>query len=158
MSMIADRVGITGTRKGATGRQIISLAEVLAHMGAKELHHGDCVGADEQSHNLARALRMSVIIHPPIKPDFRAFCGWRYIIEMDSAVMEDKVLILPEDNYLSRNRSIVGSTEVTIAMPDGIELKRHGGTRYTADYAREMSRPLVLIWPNGHVTYERWGW
>jgi hypothetical protein len=47
------KLGFTGTRAGLTAAQAARLRELVA--GATEVHHGDCVGADEQFHRIAIA-------------------------------------------------------------------------------------------------------
>jgi hypothetical protein len=63
-------IGITGTREGATPAQLDELrshiAQIYAHNGvnATVLHHGDCVGVDEQAHDIAREYDMLIEVHP----------------------------------------------------------------------------------------------
>ena len=54
------RVGFTGTRKGMTTAQRITLQNILlgTMIGADELtiHHGDCAGVDAEVHAIAGSL------------------------------------------------------------------------------------------------------
>lgn len=72
------KVGFTGTQLGMTGFQIEELTKLLMATTITQFHHGDCIGADEQAHEIAKALGIPVAIHPPINPSKRAFCkGWK---------------------------------------------------------------------------------
>ena len=48
-------IGFTGSRKGMTGEQAAVVMRLL--LSATEGHHGDCVGADEQFHEMCMAQR-----------------------------------------------------------------------------------------------------
>ena len=55
--------------------------------------------------------------------------------------------------YLARNRDIVDVTTALLATPQGPEELR-SGTWSTVRYARRQTKPLVIVWPNGVVTWE----
>jgi hypothetical protein len=128
-------IGITGTQKGASAAQLEILKAVLWSHSPYELHHGDCVGVDEQAHNLATG---RVLIHPPTNPGKRAWC------------LPRKGEILPEYDYLDRNHHIVQACELLIALPDGPERMR-SGTWATIRYATKTGRPVLIIYPTGNV-------
>lgn len=51
------KIGVTGTREGATDSQFIEVIEYLTSLGTDhELHHGDCVGVDIEAASVAREL------------------------------------------------------------------------------------------------------
>lgn len=137
------RVGFTGTREGMTPEQRIALRYLLLEHLPKEVHHGDCLGADSEFHNAAIALCCPVIvIHPPSNNQLRAFCG-------GDAVREPKP-------YLDRNRDIVDETDVLIAAPKEMEppasLKGHG-TWSTYFYAKDKAKKRTyLVLPDGTVS------
>lgn len=139
------RVGFTGTRRGLTERQEAGVLLLLAHLGASELHHGDCVGADAYAHALALEKGIRVILHPPTDPRERAFCC-------------GATITLPALPYLERNRKIVDMTEILIATPaeqTGEALR--SGTWATVRYARKQGRRIYVVRPDGRIGVERPG-
>ncbi len=87
------KIGFTGTRAGLTAQQAIRIFRELQKFEVTEVHHGDCVGADEMVHyqlvpllgkpvvndDETRVERIDVschvVVHPPDNPSRRAFCG-----------------------------------------------------------------------------------
>ena len=137
------KVGFTGTRHPLTTVQTTSLYEVFGSFDdVEELHHGDCVGADAAAHDLAWAHGWNVVIHPPDKPDARAWCKGLSIVD-----------VRPPLPYLVRNHNIVEATEIMVAAPNGPEYLR-SGTWATVRFARQIGRPIVIVWPDGTTTKE----
>ncbi len=140
------KIGFTGTRNPVTNAQRMELTKRLTWISGREheFHHGGCVGADNVFHMLCRQLCSSSLIalHPPLNPSLRALvAGNITFVEMP---------------YLVRNKSIVDNTECLIAMPDGPERVR-SGTWSTVRYAAKQGKPVLIIWPDGHVTKENYG-
>lgn len=140
------RVGFTGTRQGMTDEQKAALDRLFSELehDAVEFHHGDCIGADEEAHELAENYDFTIEIHPPDDDSKRAFCY---------------TLVIHEPKpYLERNRHIVDATEVLVACPNGQEQLR-SGTWSTVRYARtkisqgEQQR-IYIITPSGEVRKE----
>lgn len=130
------KVGITGTRKGATGPQLGNLIETLRDIDATELHHGDCIGVDSEAHAIARGLGLKIVLHPPTIDDQRAGCS-------GDEEREPKP-------YLVRNHDIVNETDLLIALPGELmEQRRGSGTWATVRYARKLRRPVLIITPAG---------
>ena len=69
-------IGFTGTQKGVTKAQEKSLMWFImrAKHGERVFRHGDCIGADEDLHDLLMLAGLDIIKHPPINPVKRAFC------------------------------------------------------------------------------------
>jgi len=161
-------IGFTGTRDALGSAQAESLATVLAvlsdrHGGLSaaarrvvfddwqlgdtvacptEVHHGDCVGADETFHNLARRFGFRVVIHPPQDPRWRACC--------------DGDDILDERPYLQRNHDIVDACDVLVACPKQSREVLRSGTWATVRYASKRQKHIILVLPDGTLTtYEK---
>jgi hypothetical protein len=131
------KLGFTGTRAGLTAAQAARLRELVA--GATEVHHGDCVGADEQFHRIAIAAGVRVVIHPPTDPKQRAFC-------------KGADAVLPPQPYLKRNQAIVRSTDYLVGCPKEATEPRPGrgqGTWSTIRFARRLGRRTEVVWPTG---------
>lgn len=135
------KIGVTGTREGLTEKQIRDLIFVLQEIKSTaeekgffvELHHGDCVGADDTAARLAFIAGFEVVCHPPIKPELRAHAP-------SHTFREPK-------GYLERDRNIVDETQFLIVMPKEMEWQSKGGTWYTHDYAKKIGKPFKIIWP-----------
>ncbi len=135
------RIGFTGTREGMTSAQAGKVAEWMHHCTAREFHHGDCIGADEGAHELARLRGWTIVVHPGNQPSMRAHAaGYRSICA-------------PKSN-LARNRDIVDETVHLLACPKGYTEEPRGGTWYTIRYARKLGRGISIIWPDGTYTFE----
>ena len=118
-----------------TGDQSATVARILTK--ATVGHHGDCVGADEQFHDLCEMAGVPVVLHPPEDDKLRAFC-------------KGAVRVEPPRPFLVRNRVIVDICELLIAAPyEVIEPapQRGQGTWSTIRYARRTARPLRIVWP-----------
>lgn len=134
------RVGVTGTRQGATEPQLATVGQILAEVSdyQRELHHGGCIGVDEQVAILAMNDGYATVEHPPLNPEFAS----RRI---------NSYTILPPKNYLVRNRAIVHAVDRMLVVP-----RRRGtiggGTGYTFRYARDLGVPALIVWPDGEMT------
>ena len=137
------KIGFTGTRRGLTPAQKDALSDTLINIAADtaEVHHGMCVGADDEFHNMVRELDPGIRIvgHPP--DDTKFF-----------APAECDVMWSPKP-YLERNKNIVYKCDVLIACPNGPE-KQRSGVWATVRSGRSSRKPIVIIWPNGEVERE----
>lgn len=127
------KVGFTGTQLGMSKKQKKELKKWLEEHKIQEFHHGDCVGADEQAHNLAKELGIKVVIHPPTVPDKRAFC--------------EGGTILPKHDYLERNKHIVDATNLLLAAPKEMEELLRSGTWATIRYAKKTGKEVTIFYP-----------
>ena len=127
------KVGVTGTREGATEYQLRELRSLLAELKGTEFHHGDCKGVDEQAAQIAKELGYKIVCHPPKSNDLRAHFPYDEAREPLT--------------YLARDRIIVDETDVLIVVPLHMEWQPKGGTWYTHDYARKQNKPLTIIYP-----------
>ena len=131
-------IGYTGTRQGMTESQLLALTTFFHDNNIHEAHHGDCIGGDEQFHEICREFGVDVVLHPPIDDRLRAFCV--------GAVRT----MLPRP-YLERNH-IIDTTELLLAAPkeDTEPLPGRGqGTWSTVRYARRSRKPFRIVWPMG---------
>jgi hypothetical protein len=135
------RVGFTGTQRGISLIQREAAAEWLWVQAARELHHGDCVGADADVHVVALSLSITVVIHPPTIDTKRAWC-------------EGAREVLPPLPYLERDVAIVVATEVLLALPGEEDEVRRSGTWFTVRRARRLLRPVQIIFPSGRRLLE----
>jgi len=131
-------IGFTGTRQGMTEAQKPVLRALLDG-GAGEFHHGDCVGADSEAHNIAVECGYSIILHPRTNHSERAWCEVPRLGKR------------PEKPYLERNKDIVRETASLIATPAEPEEQLRSGTWSTVRFARKQGKPVFLILPDGSV-------
>lgn len=138
-------IGFTGTQRGATPEQRSTLCSIIYRLGLEADqplvgHHGLCIGADKQFHNIMMELGYRVIIHPPMdqRKTFSVKPGWTALCTF-----------LPPKSFLDRNFDIVRDSSVLIATPAGIREELRSGTWSTVRRARILHRPTYIIWPNG---------
>lgn len=131
-------LGFTGTRHGMTDWQKVMLRWLLIKFDGIDFHHGDCIDADSEAHDIAMECGYCPIIHPPTNPALRA---WRKV---------PPHLMRPKRPYTTRNRNIVDAAQVVIAAPAEM-LERNGGTWSTVRYTRRVGKPLHVILPDGSV-------
>lgn len=101
-------------------------------------HHGDCTGADEQAHMIARICGYFIVVHPPTDPKKRAWCTGDFA--------------MTPAPYLERNAAIVRSTLELIATPGETVEQVRSGTWATIRQARRLRRPTTIVWPDGMYT------
>lgn len=125
-------IGFSGTRLGMSDVQKDTLYKLLAkHDGI--FHHGDCIGADAEAHDIARVLGWTIHIHPPIDSRLRAFKNGNSSSQ-------------PKD-YHARNRDIVDGCQYLIACPKSRQ--EIGGTWYTINYSKAKNGQFSIILPDG---------
>ena len=145
-------IGFTGTRNGMTEDQWNwTRLLIRQHLdpGENSLHHGCCIGADVQAHNIGRSIKedgfthFGIVAHPPFINKYRA-----HIDDMD--------VEMPTRDYLQRNRNIVNSCNLLIACPSGDEVQG-SGTWWTIRYALSRKVALTIIMPDGTITKRNHG-
>ena len=144
--MIPLHIGFSGTRYGMTLLQRRAVYRVFRwyrdNRNAITVHHGSCVGADAEAHDIARMLGMAVALHPGVsaKGDSptRAEC----------AMLPGERTWNPQ-GYSVRNAAIVACTGVLVAAPHG-ELPSHG-TNHAISCAVKLERPVVIVSADGHL-------
>ena len=125
-------------------RQKAELLHHLAHWQLSgyselEIHHGDCIGADAEFHDLCLqswpAASVRVVLHPPTVATKRAFKESPGQTDLDP---------LP---YLQRNHAIVDSVDAMLGAPKGMSEELRSGTWATIRYSRKRGVPLRILWP-----------
>ena len=136
-------LGFTGTQTGLTKAQAKNLKKALESFSEShdDFHHGDCIGADKEAHDIARALSYRIILHPPTSPLKRAFC--------DSDICRDPL------SYLERNTEIAKESDILIACPKEREEQLRSGTWSTVRRARKQNRNILILFPDGFILKEK---
>jgi len=139
------KIGITGTRSGASDKQLVSLGHLMGSVIVREptveLHHGDCVGVDIQAAVIASRVGIHTVCHPPVDESLRAF--------------HESDTILPQLNHFARNRNIVEACDILIVIPYQDEWQPRGGTWYTHDYAVKKGVDVAIIELSGTIRWDR---
>jgi len=156
------RVGFTGNHNiGFTDKQEKIFKDIILEFANEkdqiEFHHGDCIGADAEAHDIVQACntlfhetkipktknqnqifpQIAIIVHPPINPKARAF--------------KNGDIILPEKEYIKRNHDIVNVCDILIAVPSGYTEKSRSGTWATIRYAIQQGVPVWINYPDGNI-------
>jgi hypothetical protein len=116
-------------------------------------HHGDCVGADEEAHEVAVALGYRIHVHPPANEKYQA----------------DTVLNVPLMDrldapapYMKRNQAIVDSCSILVACPQqdqvmlssGLVSTQRSGTWSTIRKAQKVNKPRVIVYADGTIEHQ----
>ena len=122
-----------------TREQKRRLVILLLRFNPVELHHGCCVGADDQANTIARdALGFKTVGHPPADNRLRSWCDCDELREAK--------------DYVSRDHNIVDETDYLIATPKTDIEEIRSGTWLTIRYAIKQEKHVYLILPNGRLT------
>jgi hypothetical protein len=131
-------VGFTGTQKRMTSEQYFAVYDLMRELKPEEVHHGDCIGADDEFHSIACRLDIPVVVHPPSNPKKRAF--------------NSGAAIWPEKPYLERNKDIVMSSDILVAAPETDTETLRSGTWATVRAARKLKMKVYIVSPDGTVS------
>lgn len=140
---MTTHIGFTGTQAGMTDPQKQAVRGLLGKIsdGDTCVHHGDCVGSDDEMHDLAWFHGSRIVLHPADIPDKRAFAHVR---------RPARSMIVHEPKPpIERDHDIVHVTSVLIATPRLDHEERRSGTWATIRYAWKLERPVYLVWPDG---------
>ena len=131
------RLGFSGTQTGMTDDQYMTLDQWLMENKQllTEIHHGGCVGADAQFHNLVgeHGLWKLVHVHP----------SNNYHKTAQLAGVPAKVW--PVDFPLERNLTIVQHSDIVIVTPKEDDEVLRSGTWATVRRARKLRRLIKHI-------------
>lgn len=142
------KIGFTGTRLGMTSEQMVSLLTLLLNCvefndEPIELHHGGCVGADEQCHALAIA---AGIKNFHVYPANNA--NPRYVANLVRNG-ELTIQIANPAPALERNHKIVAAVSHMYATPKQDIEEMRSGTWATLRYAWKNHKGCTVIFPDG---------
>ncbi len=128
-------IGFSGSQKGMTQRQKDTLAMLLFNFKPNwdYFHHGDCIGADAEAHDIAVAEAFTIIIHPPDDDKKRAF--------------KEGFSVMRPRPYLERNKDIVMSCQILIAAPETMFEEQRSGTWATTRFAQKSTPPIIILAP-----------
>lgn len=135
----------TGTQRGMTDQQEARVAERLRATMPELLCHGDCIGADEQVHDLCCALGIRVSLNPCTITSKRAYCGGPVV-----HCRHDPL------DPLVRNQRMVDRCDALLAAPAEMAEERRSGTWSTVRKARKARVPVVIVFPDGTERVETW--
>jgi hypothetical protein len=148
-------VSFTGTQDGMTIQQNGAILRILElYLSGRddpkdvEVHHGDCVGADQEFHDIAHSLGCHTVSHPASKGD--GYWGWDSKPHKKRAFCQVDEIKMPRPPLI-RNKDMVDICDVLLATPKTkIEIMR-SGTWATVRYARKKVKYHIIIWPNGSI-------
>lgn len=127
------KVGFTGTQLGMSQQQKEQFVLLLQDMGMTEFHHGDCIGADAEAHDIVREFfpDVKIVGHLPKYKNKQAFkiCN-EYRDPLD---------------YLVRDRNIVNETEFLFSAPKTDEEELRSGTWTTIRHSRKMGKARKIL-------------
>lgn len=134
-------LGMTGTRNPLSCEQLTWL-QMMVSTECDVLHHGACVNADEDSHDVAIRYGKGIVIHPPTNERLM-MPRWKFTQRNDIQVMHPKP-------YNSRNLDIVNDSDRLIALPDG-PYRRGSGTWNTIGFAEAAGKRVTICYPDGTI-------
>lgn len=130
-------VGFTGTRARMTDRQLDALGKLLQSMNVMEFHHGVCIGADAQAHEIADLNGCDIVLYPCTLFDQRADVSMTHVVRIN-----------PTKEPLERNYDIVVASDILIAAPHTLIEQNRSGTWATIRYARKKyGMPVIILDP-----------
>lgn len=141
-------VGFTGTRTGMTQNQKLRLASILCELASRysiyAFHHGDCIGADEQFHDIVLMLfnKPTVILHPCNLKSQRAFCTDENNPKATLRFFHHEDVFPPP---LVRNKEIVQNIDFLIAAPATAKEQLRSGTWATIRYLNRNSKARLAV-------------
>jgi hypothetical protein len=145
-------LGFTGTQQGMTPEQMVTVLKLIFKLKPKSAHHGDCIGADEEFHQLCLLAKVPlIVIHPPDNPKKRAQC-----FDVFAPNEHTSYHIWPEKPYLVRNQDIVDECGIVIATPHEVREQQRSGTWSTMRKTQKSEKDLITVWPSGTKTIGDW--
>jgi hypothetical protein len=140
-------VGVTGTRRGATQAQRLTIEDFLRRQMNLDLPadttywlaYGQCNGVDAQVAMIAQRLGYKLAAFPGHQRDGRS---------PSRCTTPTPDYCFPEAPYLVRDAEIVRRSAILLVVPHGPEEIR-SGTWTTCRIARRTNHPYLVIRPDG---------
>ena len=139
------KIGFTGTREGMTRLQRAFVIRAVGMCHVNEVHHGGCVGADEDFH------RLSLVLNIPVHVHFGCNSQGKTPSKMEETTnVKGKTIKVYEPRpYLKRDKTIVDNVEMLIATPKGHKEELRSGTWATIRYAKKKNKKILIVYPDG---------
>lgn len=141
-------IGFTGTTQGMSFEQKNSTFDLFEKLrlekGAVSLHHGVCIGADAQAHNLWKSLGGTTVGHPGHDKSNRS--PKRANVSCDAG--------FPSKPYLDRNLDIIIACDLLVATPQTTEEEVRSGTWFTIRRAKAAGKRVIIVFPGGDLSEE----
>lgn len=144
-------IGFTGTQQGMTKAQKDAVFREFLGLDDDpvEVHHGMCVGADEEFEEIVGTVpwkegRPLIIGHPGVVNGF----------PKKRSLKSRPDFVVPAKEMLDRNRDIVVVTDELWATPGGFTEELRSGTWSTIRRALRAGKKIRYFWPDGTVTIE----
>jgi len=134
-------IGTTGSRDGLTEEQRDWIEDFSTYKKNQinVLHHGDCIGSDDEVATIFSVRGTYIIAHP----------GNGMIAMRANCIVND--LVLPARYYLKRNQDIVKASKLLLGFPRTEREITRSGTWSTIRYARTLQVPIYAVTPSGKV-------
>lgn len=149
-------IAFSGTQRGMTAAQKQTVADLIAQHSPNVVVHGDCVGADEEFHQLVRQYEADagLVWHPRyvLRPgtDLRGASPKR--AHCDTKFPDFYGIVHPPEPYLKRNEKIAADGDVLIAAPSGFKEEQKGsGTWATVRAMAKLAKSIQIVYPDGRV-------
>jgi hypothetical protein len=138
-----EEVGFTGTRRGMTDLQKLTVENILIVLKPTKSHHGMCIGADKDFDDICKRLEIHRRGWPGV--DKAGNCNTR-------ACCHGIEEIMGERHYVVRDRLIVAHTPILIATPKTYSKESRSGTWVTIGIARELGATRYIVFPDGTIS------
>lgn len=127
------KIGFTGTQLGMSQHQKEQFVLELYELNPTEFHHGDCIGADAEAHDIVREFfpDVKIVGHLPKANSKRAY-----------KKCDEYRDPLP---YLERDHKIVDETDYLFGAPKADAEVLRSGTWATIRYARKTSKKRQIL-------------
>jgi len=130
-------IGFTGTRQGMSWLQKqflrLTLQNICEIGKVNEFHHGGCVGADAEAHQIVRQIvPFTIHVHWPENRKYEARLSGPFVSE-------------GRKPYLVRNEDIVKACDLLIAAPLTDKEQLRSGTWATIRCARRLGKECLIL-------------